>query len=341
VLDLVLDIQGRAVDHLLFKDGGQKMHKLRAKRYVLATGGIENARLLLASRGVNPKGVGNEHDCVGRYFHDHPHVYTGTLSLFDNAASVDYQHSYAEFQADTNKVLPAVVLSQPVQEREKTLRNGFSLFANSNLDAADSYLALRRLLGQGSDTAGNHSIWDDLKLVVGDLGGAYDGVAGKIRNSFHKTHEFRMFTRAEQAPNPDSRVTLNDERDANGMPRVTLDWRFTKLDKHTLLTANALFGREIGRLGLGRVQLPDWLLRDDDSLGDEFHPGGHHMGTTRMATSPEHGVVDADCRVFGVANLYVGGSSVFPTGGYANPTLTIVQLALRMADHLKAELGSV
>jgi choline dehydrogenase-like flavoprotein len=147
---------------------------------------------------------------------------------------------------------------------------------------------------------------------------------------------FRLFSRQEQAPNPASRVTLAAERDAMGVPRVRFDWRLTALDKRSMRTFYAVLGREVGRQGAGRVQVLEWL-RDDDVTWPAFVSGGwHHMGTTRMHPDPTRGVVDADCRVHGVANLYVAGASVYPTSGSANPTLTLVALALRLADHLKA-----
>jgi choline dehydrogenase-like flavoprotein len=124
------------------------------------------------------------------------------------------------------------------------------------------------------------------------------------------------------------------------MPRVALDWRLSPIDKRSVrVTMEALDG-ELRRLDLGTCTPEPWLAEDgpdwevDPLISNHPIGGFHHMGTTRMAASPRAGVVDADCRVHGVANLYVAGSSVFPTGGWANPTLTIVALALRLADHL-------
>ncbi|MGI9500477.1 MAG: GMC family oxidoreductase, partial [Geminicoccaceae bacterium] len=126
-----------------------------------------------------------------------------------------------------------------------------------------------------------------------------------------------------------------------GVPRVKLDWRFSDIDKHTVQVLMSTFDKELIRLGLGRLEPSDWLAEDsalwhtDDLVGNHPVGGYHHMGTTRMAASPREGVVDADCRVHGMGNLFVAGSSVFPTGGWANPTLTILALALRLGDHLK------
>jgi choline dehydrogenase-like flavoprotein len=154
------------------------------------------------------------------------------------------------------------------------------------------------------------------------------------------SHGLYTVVRAEQAPNPDSRVVLTGERDALWMPRVALDWRFSALDKDTVRGTMQALDAEMRRTGMGTVTPEPWLADDgpewevDPLISNHPIGGFHHMGTTRMAASPRDGVVDADCRVHGVANLYVAGSSVFTTSGWANPTLTIVALALRLAGHL-------
>jgi choline dehydrogenase-like flavoprotein len=149
---------------------------------------------------------------------------------------------------------------------------------------------------------------------------------------------FHLATRQEQAPNPDSRVTLSAEKDALGMPRTKLDWRLTELDKRSIRTFYQLLGTELGRAGTGRVQIRDWLLDNDRTWPSSISGGWHHMGTTRMHADPRQGVVDANCRVHGIGNLHVAGASVYPTAGAANPTLTLVALSLRLSDHLKSTL---
>jgi choline dehydrogenase-like flavoprotein len=120
---------------------------------------------------------------------------------------------------------------------------------------------------------------------------------------------------------------------------MALDWRLTELDKRSLRRSLELVGSEFGRLGVARLQLDDWVLAENNNWPDDLHGGHHHMGTARMSDDPTQGVVDRDCRVHGTDNLYVAGSAVFPTSGYVNPTLTIVTLTLRLADHLKQRLG--
>lgn len=156
----------------------------------------------------------------------------------------------------------------------------------------------------------------------------------------------RLHIASEQCPNPDSRVRLGNELDRFGNRRVALDWRLTAQDKLTLRKAAEEVGVQLANKKLGRVRLPDWLLDPEPTfpgIGEDAVAGFHHMCTTRMAASPTEGVVNADCKLFGSDNLYLAGSSVFSTAGASNPTFTIVQLSLRLADHLEQRLakGSV
>jgi choline dehydrogenase-like flavoprotein len=144
---------------------------------------------------------------------------------------------------------------------------------------------------------------------------------------------------AEQVPNPDSRVTLEEELDQVGVPRARVEWRLADLDRRTLSAAASVLGAEFDRLGLGRLRSDRWITGPDRDWALYVHDVFHHAGTTRMARDPSAGVTDSDCRVHGIANLYVAGSSVFPTSGHANPTLTIVALALRLADWLAGVLA--
>jgi choline dehydrogenase-like flavoprotein len=151
-----------------------------------------------------------------------------------------------------------------------------------------------------------------------------------------------VIVRAEQAPNPASRVTLAPTRDALGVPHAALEWRRSELDKRTVRLMAERLGTELARRGLGRLEPAPWLYDGstawpvDPTVSSHPIGGYHHMGTTRMSNSPAQGVVDRDCRVHGYANLYVAGSSVFATAGWANPTLTILALAHRLGDHLLA-----
>ncbi len=160
------------------------------------------------------------------------------------------------------------------------------------------------------------------------------------------TRKLYLMVRAEQAPNPDSRVQLSKEVDALGMPMVNLDWRLSNQDKDTVASVCKQLDEEFQCLGKGRIEPSQWLADPapewpvDPTVSKHPIGGYHHMGTTRMSDSPRQGVVDANCRIHNYANLYIAGSSVFPTGGWANPTLTILALTNRLAEHLNEKLAS-
>ena len=164
-----------------------------------------------------------------------------------------------------------------------------------------------------------------------------------IQRFFSKSifQSYGMFTRAEQLPNPQSRVVLSNEKDELGIPRANLHWALSPIDKKTVFNINKLLGQQIGAAGIGRVKLRDFLLDGDVQLPDYTSGGWHHLGTTRMSEDPKKGVVDANCKIHGIDNLYVAGSSCYATGGAVNPTLTVVAISLRLANHIKEKMAIV
>jgi choline dehydrogenase-like flavoprotein len=149
---------------------------------------------------------------------------------------------------------------------------------------------------------------------------------------------YRLANYVEQVPNPDSRVRLTEKRDTLGLRRIAVDWRLLPTDKEGIRIAHQLIAAEVKRSGFGKMRID--LPEDEEQILYGASGGGHHMGTTRMHVNPRWGVVDPDCRIHGLRNIFVAGSSVFPTGGYANPTLTIVALAIRLADHMNKLMSS-
>jgi choline dehydrogenase-like flavoprotein len=170
-----------------------------------------------------------------------------------------------------------------------------------------------------------------LPRVLGDIAAyAYTKLVGTA-----PVASLDVVTRIASAPDPDSRVTLVRERDRLGLRRAKLNWSLSPIDRRSVVRSLELLGGAAGASGLGRVQA---LVREDDrEWPDDIAGGFHHVGTTRMSDDPRDGVVDRDCRVHGTANLYVAGSSVFPTVGSGTPTLTLVALAMRLGDHLERE----
>lgn len=310
---------------------------VRARIVVVATGGVENARLLLLSDSVRPNGLGNDFDMVGRFFMDHPVVTAGIL-----------------YPSGGAKALAAYLGPAQVSERvgaymtiaEGALRQRRLMGVRAPFVAIDRYFAsegiesmhiLRDWLG-GEKT---DNIWRHIGNVLTDIDMVAEAVSRKAFNKrlFDRANDrdFFMFdTMIEQTPDPESRVRLAKDMDRLGQRRVSLDWRLAEADKRNVWRCFELIAAEIGRAGLGRIRLFD---DQPERIWDELLSFGyHHMGTTRASDDPKAGVVDANLKVHGMSNLYVAGSSVFTTGGHVPPTLTIVALAIRMAAHLKAEI---
>lgn len=269
-----------------------------ADRYVLALGGIENARMLLNVAERAQWGAGPPNDLIGRCFMEHPHHVIGHYVV--NSARTSF-----------GQRLRFVAPSLPMLRREEV--------ANCAV-WVEPYVDRRAFRGNALE---------EVRRIICEstvYRCAPPSDAGTLR------------AMSEQVPNRNSRVRLSNDRDLFGLRRAALDWRLSPIDKKTMRTVGLEVGRYFAMTNIGRVRLNDWVLARDDAvpgLREGEQVGAfHHMGTTRMGHSPADGVVDSNCRMFTVPNLYLAGSSVFPTVGCANPTLTIVQLTLRLADHL-------
>jgi choline dehydrogenase-like flavoprotein len=151
-----------------------------------------------------------------------------------------------------------------------------------------------------------------------------------------KANLYSLEFHVEQRPNQESRVSLSDEIDSLGMARLKVDWRYTAGDVDTVTRALALLAADIRRSGVGRFDYNPVMVEAEMTRYGAY--GGHHIGTARMGNDPRSSVVDAHCRVHGIDNLYIAGSATFPTSSQANPTLTVVALALRLAAHLDGQL---
>lgn len=335
---------GQTITHVDVAEPGGKQGRVRARTFVLAAGGIENPRLLLASDDVHRNGLGNEHDLVGRFFMEHPHARGGRIRLtrpWWMLRRLMYRH-----RVEGTTAAACLRPGEALQQRAGILNTSFAFGCRQHPGARMSpfkqlYQAARHEL---EPTRTNRRLWQAYKRTRTWLRERLDPLLPCLVDRLDLQGIYAV-VRAEQAPNPDSRVRLGHDQDALGVRRAVLDWQISELDKHSVRVTMEAFDTELRRLGLGHVEIPDWL-RDEgmpwqvDPLVSGHPIGGfHHMGTTRMAASAEQGVVDPDGRVFGLANLYVAGSSVFPTSGWANPTLTLVALTLRLAEHLRGKLG--
>lgn len=350
------DASGTQIRQVVFRDLAGREGTIAAKRVVLCAGGIENARLLLLSdhavadgagpngrrrpgshaNGPHANGLGNSHDLVGRFLQDHP---CGRSAEIVTANPRRLQDHWNMLYGRRAHYLPKLALSEAAQRSEQVLncvgRLEYEYDPGSGIQAVRELVTDLRAgrlppeLGRKLAAVGRQS--PDL---------ASSGWRLVTRGLSPATPPRRIYLEAftEQAPMPDSRVTLGESRDALGLRRVKVDWRMDASVWKTLRVFTRHVREEFARLGLGEVRPADWLTQGeppDSALVNSYHP----TGTTRMAQRPREGVVDVNCQVFGVHGLYIAGSSVFPTSGAANPTLTLIALALRLAERLRDELA--
>ncbi|MBI2994068.1 MAG: GMC family oxidoreductase [Gammaproteobacteria bacterium] len=333
----------RNVEHVDVASLQGRRAKVRARLYVLACGGIENPRLLLASNNVETQGIGNGHDRVGRFFMEHPHGRAGRINS-------DRPHElWSLFRrrpaGDGTPVALTLRPGEELQRRKKVLNSSMTIKLQREPKrglALNKYL-YQQAISKVNPTREARYLLHLYKRLRARLANFVRPSLERLRIRAGMRHLF-LIVRGEQSPNPQSRVLLSTERDAFGAPRADLDWRLSALDKTSVARQVEALDVELRRLGLGRIEPSEWL-RDgtpqwpvDPTVSNHPIAGYHHMGTTRMHDDPRRGVVNVDSRVHHYGNLYVAGSSVFPTSGWANPTLTILALSLRLGDHLRRRL---
>lgn len=342
-VEILVGDGARAVSGLRIATLNERQHRVVAKAYVLACGGVENPRLMLASNSVVRTGLGNGRDLVGRYFMDHPYFWAGRFepadSRFDQTLHVieDYDRVGVDQKAHA-----ALTLADPILRAEGlngcaayfARRPSFKTQAAYVSPGGRSLIHVVDVLKH--EELPNRRFGRHLRNTVTGLGDVGRMLGHRLAEVVKPRFRLGVRMVLETTPHRDSRVMLDTRRDALGMPRAQVDWRLNDGDKRGLHRLAAVMQSEFARLGLGRLVFH--LTEDDSGWPSSMASGKHHMGTTRMHVDPSRGVVDANCRVHELANLFVSGSSVFPTGGYANPTLTIVALAIRLADHLKERL---
>jgi choline dehydrogenase-like flavoprotein len=326
VVEIRADSSGRRVDSIVAVRGDGGRLVVRPRAVVLATGGIENARLLLtADRG---RGLGNEHDLVGRYFAERLSFHAGHVVLSETASIDDLDVFQRAPGAEIGGALRVV---EQVQHRRDLLNFVFFLVprpAAVTSDAVRSLTTLRKAVDRrpAIDHVGRH-----LRNAAGGGPALVDLARSRGGN---RPRVLALRAQGEQAPDRHSRVTLGEGRDDLGNPVARVTWRMSEDDLGAARSSAQVLDAALREQGLGHLE---WTARPDSTTLVEGN--NHHMGTTRMHRDPRHGVVDPDCRVHSVDNLYVAGCSVFPTYGAANPTLTIVAMSVRLAHTVRTALG--
>ena len=354
---LVMNGDGSRVDGIEIRSLSGRTGRVRAGRYVICCGGVETPRLLLASNGQGSRGVGNDHDLVGRFFQEHVNVGVPVLAadrrrmagLFHGRRLAGVRY-YAKLTA-----------SAELQRRERLVNVGSQVnYARVETVAERAAKELRGALRRDwRDADARRALAAALRhpwqLASAGCGRAMvrharslDAACSALRVRRVPLYALQGFgamyvcVQTETVPRRVSRVTLDRRADGLGTARAIVDWRVGEAELRTAEVFARRLDVLLRRRGLGYLDLSGFpLSRDLDRLSERVGGGCHHMGTTRMSNDPRTGVVDRDCRVHGVENLFIAGSAVFPTSGWSNPTLTLLAVGLRLADRLRRELGAI
>lgn len=345
------------------KTSSKKYVNVFARNYILATGGIENARLLLVSKGKDGVSLGNKKDLVGRFFMNHPKNDFGIVKLrrpIRNGAyyfgfmqhnlsgycglriSEDYQkklrvlNSYLRFEPlypwSDNKGVEAFLT---IVKQMKTFMSWWRKRRRGEL------ISLRSYAETGDDTVmqierKNWLSWLKFGVItLINIRPVLHYVHARLRKGYApKINYLRVRYFMEMEPREENRITLSNKLDALGVPFPVVDYSVSDLDKKSVvelenILRDVLSKENIGEIKSNIIDEPEWPINLEAS---------HHLGSTRMGTSPENSVVDENLQVHGVSNLFIIGGSVFPMSGCANPTYTACALSIRLADHLKASL---
>ncbi|MCB9916030.1 MAG: GMC family oxidoreductase [Planctomycetes bacterium] len=362
VTELVATDGGARVEAARVRTRGGREHLVRGRAFVLATGGLENARLLLASRGAAPAGLGNERDQVGRYLMNHPKNYLGVLHLAQPVEDVPYffgclHRGYAgyaglrfgEDEQERRGLLNSYVRLEPlfpwsdshgVEALVLLVKRSAFVLRSWKRGKQDEVVELRDY----SETGDDSDFQNERKSLLGWLKvalaipldarrvGAY--LYHRLSRKKPRIERVRLRNFMEMEPRPENRVTLTDARDANGVPVPRAVHDTSALDRRSLVELHEVLARELAASGVGRLETDlatrtPWPITEDAS---------HHLGTTRMGSDPATSVCDPNLKLHTVENVYCAGGSVFPTSGCANPTFTIVALSIRLARHLATEV---
>jgi len=332
VTDLTFNPNDQSVKKIKFSSYNRLEHSIQADKFVMAFGGLENARMLLYFNNKYNNQLGNKFDNVGRYFMDHPTLNAAQIfsksDQLNNMSTMDKQRFIVAFFQLTESTL---------RENETTNLRMPVVAANEYQmsDGISSFHILKQAIAEREvpEQFGKH-----LSNFVSDIDMVMEAVARKqfdttLFDDATAISGFQIPMMIEQTPHRSNRIYLSKRKDKLGIPKLNIEWELKQSDRDYLWRTLELFGRDLGALSLGRLR----LLKERSSrlFGDQMGFGHHHMGTTRMSDSPETGVVDSHQKIFGTNNFYVAGCSVFPTGSHIPPTLTIAATTIRLAQHLK------
>ena len=341
VTDISVTDGGSSIPFIQAQTLTGKKFKVTAAAFILCCGGIENPRILLNCTGYFPNGIGNESDLVGRFFMDHLQAKAGTIVPQNDSTEFGpfaYRHDAA--------TSVRMALKNSAETVRRHGRRACSVILDPEFDWSETALkaratpasrAFRELVRDAKLGQLPLSLGQKECAALDDMGAIAADVYFRMNEYFGNKPVLKAIAarlEGEQSPNPDSRVVLVDGVDALGMRKAGLDWRISAQDRDNLFQTAVALARGVGAAAFGRMVT--FIEANDDQAF--IQSTWHHMGTTRMHDDRRQGVVDRDCKVHGLANIFIAGSSVFPAGSRVNPTLTIVALAIRLADHLKLKV---
>ncbi len=332
VIELIPNQEGRLIESLKVQGSDGNRFIVKARTVILATGGMENARLLLASNSYFPQGLGNHHDLVGRFFMEHYFKVTGILPIKQQQKlTTSFTHRYPLGNTYAQDVFG---FNDDFREREQLLNMHLRICRYNLLEENPAVVTGKKLAQQLSQGDFSQISQDLPTLWQNGLTGIPRYLWWHFYNKFNPSAHFdqiRFVGLVEQEPDFHNRITLSSKCDRLGQPLVNLSLNFSEQMWESVERSMFHLGKILSERGFGQLEYNGDRIQH---LTSYDKVGYHHMGTTRMHPNPRQGVVDANCRVHDLDNLYMAGSSIFPTGGAANPTFTIVALALRLAEHL-------
>lgn len=301
VTELVGD--GKKVSEAKLWSNGADGGTFSADTFVVCTGGLENSRLLLWSNAKSSNGVVPYSQALGRYWMEHPQFEGGDAILFDSSMFEHDAEGEAFFSPSAKAIKEREILNFGIRLIERPYPGIKAMIADLACQAPDTAEWVAKGLGQ------------------------------------HLRCAAQLYVGWEQSPVFENHIALHPTRkDAAGVPRIDLHWKKGELERRTLFEGLKLFGETLAKNNAGRVRIEEWVAKGEDYPTDQEIAGHHHMGGTRMGDNTTKSVVDRNCKVHGMENLYIGGSSVFTTSGQCNPTTSIVALALRLGAHLSEVL---
>nr|WP_042671067.1 GMC family oxidoreductase [Methylobacterium sp. B34] len=325
VLQLLTNEASTKVKSVQYAGPDGRSRSIDAANVLVCAGGIENARILLASRNSRSEGLGNQNDLVGRYLMDH---LRGPVGCFDLGSSNALQKRFGRYLVGRNNFRAGVRLSPDIQRKEELLN--CAAWLGEKLASDDPWDAVRRLLSRQISKS-------DVFTIGANAGLLFRSAADHLvaRNGIRrKLSELSLECMVEQRPNWNSRIMLSSRLDRFGVPLSCVDWRSHEDEARTMRRMATLIEEEFQNLGLPVPVLHHWV-RDQGSIPESYKDVAHPTGTTRMSSNPKSGVVDINCQLHSIDGIFISGSSIFPTSGHCNPTQMIVALAIRLADHMR------